>query len=436
MLRDLTKAESAQAAVTAFISRFVKVRPIEFLVGVAPVREEPGAFRVLYAFPADDIDIKEGFSTAGAYLASLPVSRGGFITEMMRDQMPKFVMDLDLRDDPLLGPLVPGMRNCMVVPVFDGDVVVSWNFSFSAKLSREVDAREVGQAHMITNLLGMASRQLEAVATIRNLNDQLRDQLDALARVQQSLLPSRTPEIPGLEITTSYLTSNETGGDYYDFFQLPGHRWGILIADVSGHGAAAATVMAMLHAILHCYQPLNRGEEFDPAAVMEFANDRLVGAGLDGNFVTAFFGVYDPATGKLRYTNAGHNPPRLKDGLSGRISAIDGAATLPLGILPELGARTETLQLKPHDTLILYTDGITEAFSPAPAMEQFGTERMDEALVKCSGQPDCVVDSIHAALFEHRKAATRDDDQTIVAMRYHGLAAPAPQQVRTLQGSS
>src|SRR5262249_19215811 len=159
--------------------------------------------------------------------------------------------------------LVADMVNCMVVPVFDGDQIASWNFSFSRCLEKDVDAREVGQAQMITNLLGLASRQLTAVAAINAPNSQPPDQLRQLASVQQSLLPSRTPDIPGLEIATSYLTSNESGGDYYDFFPLPGERWAILIADVSGHGAAAATVMAMLHAILHCYTPLNPGGEFD-----------------------------------------------------------------------------------------------------------------------------------------------------------------------------
>ncbi len=170
---------------------------------------------------------------------------------------------------------------------------------------------------------------------------------------------------PGSEIApSSYLTSNESGGDYYDFFRLPGERWLILIADVSGHGAAAATVMAMLHAILHCYSPLNGIDRFDPAQIMEFANDRLLNARLEGNFVTAFLAVFDPATGRFDYANAGHNPPRLKDGLSGKITPIDGAGTLPLGILEDLNATTETIHLKPNDTIVLYTDGITEAFSP------------------------------------------------------------------------
>jgi phosphoserine phosphatase RsbU/P len=123
----------------------------------------------------------------------------------------------------------------------------------------------------------------------------------------------------------------------------------------------------------------------------------------------------------LHYSNAGHNPPRIKDGMSGRIVAIDGAATLPLGIMEDLEARVCEVQLKANDTLVLYTDGITEAFSPEG--EQFEVHRLDASLIECSGAPDCVVDSIHKSLFAHRGSATRDDDQTIVAIRYHGVCS-------------
>jgi sigma-B regulation protein RsbU (phosphoserine phosphatase) len=424
MLRDLTQAESAGSTLRAFFDRYGKIRPVDYFIGVVPDRATPGAYRILYAIPVT----KEGVQLTGdiprdlspAALQRLPVLQGGFISEMIAEPLPKLALDLSLKDDPHIGPIVGHLPTCMVLPIYEGNTVAEWSFGFSHKADG-FTTRDVAQAQLTANLLGVTSRKLDAVATVKTLNNRLRDQLDQLARVQQSLLPSRTPDIPGLEIATSYLTSNESGGDYYDFFRLPGERWAILIADVSGHGAAAATVMAMLHAILHCYSPLNPNDDFNPARVMAFANDRLVSAGLEGNFVTAFFAIFDPTTGRFTYTNAGHNPPRLKDGLSGRITPIEGAATVPLGILQDLNATTATIELKPNDTLILYTDGITEAFGPPPSQEQFGIERMDQALTTCSGQPECVVDSIHKALFDHRKAATRDDDQTIVAIRHHGL---------------
>jgi sigma-B regulation protein RsbU (phosphoserine phosphatase) len=418
MLRDLTRAEDTAAAYNTFISKYTKLKPVTHFVGVLPDASAPDAYRIMWCQPAgtpfDRTHVDQ------RRFASLPVHRGGFIGRMIADDHPKYAMDLSMQDDPVLRGMVGAASSCMVLPIFEGDKVGKWSFGFSC--SELQDPREVSEAQLVTNMLGLVGRQLHAVNTAKQLNQQLRDQIDQIARVQQALLPSKTPDIPGLEVATSYLTSNETGGDYYDFIALPGGRWGILIADVSGHGAAAATVMAMLHAILHCYVPSGTADQqIDPAAVLEFANDRLIAAGLEGNFITAFFGVIDPTTGILRYSNAGHNPPRIKCGLTGRISAVDRATTLPLGILDQLNAVVEEVQLKPNDTLILYTDGITEAFSPG--REQFGVERMDEALDACTGAPDCVVDSIHKSLFAHRTEATRDDDQTIVAIRYHGVCA-------------
>jgi sigma-B regulation protein RsbU (phosphoserine phosphatase) len=421
LLREVTRAETSSAALQAFLSRFGHLRPVDHFVGVVPDQSSPGGYRIRYSVPAaHEGDRQLDFSqhTETREVSTLPLQRGGFIGQMIADQMPKLATELSLRGDPQLGATVGQFPTCMILPIFEGDTVQEWAFGFSTRTDG-FEPREVVQAQLTANLLGVASRKVDAVGTINTLNRRLRDQLDQLARVQQSLLPSRTPDIPGLEIASSYLTSNESGGDYYDFFRLRGERWGILIADVSGHGAAAATVMAMLHAILHCYAPLNPEEDFTPARIVQFANERLLSAGLEGNFVTAFFAIYDPATGELTYANAGHNPPRLKDGLSGRIRGIDDPATLPLGILDSLNTRDATIRLNPKDTLILYTDGITEAFSPGG--EQFGVERLDEALTTCSGQPDCVVDSIHRALFAHRQAATRDDDQTIVAIRHHGI---------------
>lgn len=426
LLDVLTRSGSSKEALGAFVARYNQIRPIDHIIGIAPEPAEPGAYRVLYSVrtgASPESRARNGRPLGLAIedmtpetIRTLPLHTGGFLGEMAQGAEPKLVMELDVSKDDLLAGIVGDLNSCMVLPIFNEGRVQEWTFGFSHRKDG-FSARDVVQAQLTANLLGVANRNLDAVHTIKKLNLQLRDQLDQIARVQQSLLPARIPDIPGLEIATSYLTSNESGGDYYDFFRLPGERWGILIADVSGHGAAAATVMAMLHAILHCY-PVD-DTDFNPAEVLKYANTRLLESGLEGNFVTAFFGVFDTTTGTLVYSNAGHNPPRRKDGLSGEIYAVDGAATLPLGILEPYDSTTETLQLGTNDTLILYTDGITEAFSPQG--EMFGTHRLDDALTACSGAPDCIVDSIHTGLFKHRGSATRDDDQTIVAVRFHGL---------------
>ncbi|MBS0198019.1 MAG: SpoIIE family protein phosphatase [Planctomycetes bacterium] len=423
MLQRMSGGSSSKEILADFLGQYGRVRPVDAFVGVKP---DADGYRVMYAVRTKDAVNGKALHTRDVNpeaLALLELRRGGFFGEVMAEPKPKMVYDVPAIDDPTAGPVVSGLRSCMCLPIFKGEEVFEWTFAFSSAPDGVIQPRDVGQATVTANLLGAANRHADAVNEIERLNGALRTQLDGIARVQQSLLPAKIPEIPAAELATSYLTSDEAGGDYYDFFPLPGGRWGILIADVSGHGAAAATVMAMLHAILHCYDPDSQTGP-DPAAIMKYANERLFAARLDGMFVTAFFCVLDPVTGELAYCNCGHNPPRLKRGSSGEVAALDGGgATVPLGILDDAAFVTERLVLGVNDTVVLYTDGITEAFGMTG--EMFGDHRLDAALTTCTGQPDCVVDSVHKALFQHRGKPTRDDDQTIVALRYHGLCAIA-----------
>jgi sigma-B regulation protein RsbU (phosphoserine phosphatase) len=144
-----------------------------------------------------------------------------------------------------------------------------------------------------------------------------------------------------------------------------------------------------------------------------------VAAGLEGAFTTAFLAVYDPATGEFQFSRAGHNPPRWKRGASGEVLSIEEAGSLPLGVFEPLGATSASIKLEPGDTIVLYTDGITESFNAK--REMFGVSGLDAALEGCSGQPACVVDSVHAALYDHTHSRTRDDDQTIVALHFAGV---------------
>src|SRR5204863_6200348 len=135
-------------------------------------------------------------------------------------------------------------------------------------------------------------------------------ELKAVARIQRSLLPSTLPEIPGLDLASSYQTSARAGGDYYDFFRLPDNQWGILMADVSGHGTPAAVLMAVTHTIAHSYP----GPAMPPGLLLAHVNRTLTEryTARMGAFVTAFYGVYDPATRTIAFSSAGHPPPRLK----------------------------------------------------------------------------------------------------------------------------
>lgn len=393
----------------------------DFFVTVSRRGLRPGRYRLTRVIPGRPrFGEDAGLSDPWARWDELPEYEGGLIGEVLERSEPRLFRALDLAGDPVLGPLMGEasgrMRSLAAIPTFDGGAALNWSFVFCAD-ERPYTPDEFEAAMLDINMLGTATRSLVARREAERLNARLSGQIEQIARIQRALLPDRSPSVPGFEIATSYLPSDDTGGDYYDFFSDASGRLGVLIADVSGHGAGAATVMAMLRAIIHCYE--NRGA-IDPAGFARYCNEKLAGARLEGNFVTAFFCLIDPATGETWWCRAGHNPPRVRRA-DGTIEALSGEGTLPLGVLDELHAVTERGRLGPGDSLVLYTDGITELRGPGD--ELFGEARLDAALGACDGRPECVVDALHGAMFRFTGSMTRQDDQAIVVVRRTGGAS-------------
>lgn len=410
MLKQVSSVRDPVELLGEFGRHFWQIRPVDLMLSLSTRSLQPGQYKITRCLRPREMH--ENYTPANPWRDwnSLPVHSGGFLGELISHPVPQLLHDLRITDDPVLGDTIADMGSCMASPIFDHGSAPNWNIYFHKEPDRYAP-HQLADHFLTVNMVGTATRNLLAINRVEELNTQLTAQLEAVARVQQSLLPRKIPDIPGVTIATSYLTSNESGGDYYDFFALPDGRWGLVIADVSGHGAAAATVMAMLHAILHAYEE----DPFTPDAVMNYANARLSASRIESIFVTAFFAVYCPRTGRFCYTRAGHNPPRLKHGNTGRVDPIDAAAGLPLGIDPDYTYTASCFTMEPGDTLVLYTDGIVEAFNEQ--REMFGLQRLDQALVGCSGNPDCAVDSLYRKLFEHTHSLDRDDDQTIVAMQ-------------------
>jgi sigma-B regulation protein RsbU (phosphoserine phosphatase) len=340
----------------------------------------------------------------------LPMYRGGFLGDLIATGYPEVIHRLDIIEDPVLGGQLREFGSCLAVPLYDEGEPLNWAI-FLRRDPEGMSIEMLEQSIMTSNLVGRATRNLVMAEEVRRLNEQLQMQLQRVAEIQQSLLPERLPKIKGAKVAASYLTADDAGGDYYDFLPLPNDRWGVSIADVSGHGVGAGTIMAMMHTLLHAAAPDLLAE---PDALLGYLNNQLAAKRLEGQFVTAFYGVYDPATGDLRYARAGHPPPRRKL-VDGGVVALNGDGTAPLGIVPDLAAPVSETHLDPGETLVLYTDGIIEAFNRQNVM--FGLEGLDGAISSCSGAPQCLIDSAHEALHKHTGTMTRDDDQTIVAMQ-------------------
>jgi len=307
-------------------------------------------------------------------------------------------------NDPAAG-FVGGYRSAMVVPHYDRGESLNMVIHLR-RGAREFDVEQFPQLVQTSNLFGRATHNLVLSSQLKEAYEAIDRELAVVAEIQRSLLPAQLPPIEGLELAAHYQTSKRAGGDYYDLFPMPDNKWGILIADVSGHGTPAAVVMAIMHSIAHSFP----GPAAPPHAMMNWLNKSLSEryTGSSGTFVTAFYGIYDTKTRELTYSSAGHNPPRLvRAGERARamemasmavattaasvvlreamppdrrahVVGLDGARYLPLGIEVSEKYSDHTEILRPGDSVVFYTDGITEAWNDEG--EMFGVERLDAAL--------------------------------------------------------
>ncbi len=237
--------------------------------------------------------------------------------------------------------------------------------------------------------------------------------MNVVAEIQRSLLPRSLPSIPGLELAAHYQTSQWAGGDYYDFFELPDGRWGFLIADVSGHGTPAAVMMAILHSLAHGHP----GHPEPPSALLEHVNKRLAAGYTSQNevFVTAFYGIYDPDRREFSYSCAGHNPPQLKRCSLGRLDSLEDVGGPPLGVFEAVEYAQAQITLRPGDTLVLYTDGVTEAMNSEN--KQFGLEMLNGVLSQCNLGAEAMRDAILEELDRFTSSNAALDDRTLLVAK-------------------
>lgn len=348
----------------------------------------------------------------------LPKLQGGLLGDIAYANKPVIIDDLPKQlspEDPAYF-FLEGFQSLVALPQYDGGEGLNVT-SMLMKAGSEIDPSVVPMLHWQSGLFGRGTQNLVLKNQLGDALASLDRELQIVGQIQKSLLPSELPKIPGYELAAFYQTSARAGGDYYDFFPLSDGRWGLFIADVSGHGTPAAVLMAITHAIAHA-QP---GTHTPPAVLLEYLNDHLTRSYTHGRtFVTAFYAVLDPVARTLTYSRAGHNPPRLVRG-DKVISIGDENGGLPLGVLDDQPYEKTTLQLQRGDLLLLYTDGITEAGAPkrgdAPR-DLFGVERLDELLLDCRSvsAAECL-SKIRSAIAAFSDNAPPADDQTLISIR-------------------
>ena len=344
----------------------------------------------------------------------LPLFSGGFLGELIYGDEPRLIHDvapLIAHDDPAREYL-DGMRSLIAVPHYDQGEGLNM-----VVLMREepgsFEPERFPEWVWVSGLFGRATHNLVLRNELKQAYDIVERELKVVADIQRSLLPQVLPKIPNLELAAYYRTSRWAGGDYYDFFALPGGRWGILVADVSGHGTPAAVMMAITHSLAHSLpEPAD-----PPAKLLGHLNRQLALHYTVANevFVTAFYAIFDPARRTLSYSSAGHNPPRLIRCRDATVLSLEEVGGPPLGLLEDLEYEETTFELQPGDVLAIYTDGITEAMDSRSV--QFGPARLDEILSRCHLEAAAIITDVIDAVDRFTDPEPPLDDRTLIVAR-------------------
>jgi sigma-B regulation protein RsbU (phosphoserine phosphatase) len=242
----------------------------------------------------------------------------------------------------------------------------------------------------------------------------LESELELSQVVQRALLPQRVPRIRGVELAAFSRPSEIIGGDYFDFFQFRDGTHGLVIADVSGHGVSAGMLMSSLQTAIRTMAP----EADSPAEILERINRFYIHNIHFTTFVTVFMACFDPATLTLTYVNAGHNPPAVRRSGNGSITWLKPTAPA-IGLAEEFRPRVETIGFSQGDSLLLYTDGVTEVLNISN--EQFGQERLAELVQQHADRPaPDLLQAVRQAVSAFGGSRPLMDDVTMVALKISG----------------
>ncbi|MDF2233941.1 SpoIIE family protein phosphatase [Albimonas sp. CAU 1670] len=278
-----------------------------------------------------------------------------------------------------------------------------------AAVLQQMSGRVVDQHRRLSELVARLREALVRETRLASLQQEL-----AIARdLQHSVLPADMAHRPGYAVKGVMESAQEVGGDFYDFFERPDGRLVFVIADVSGKGVPAAFFMAISRTLLKAIALF----EPDPAQCVRQLNDLLAVDNDRMMFVTLVFGIFDPATGRAEIVNAGHLPP-VRLGPAGAV-LVPSTGDMAVAVADGLEFTTLALDLAPGESLVLYTDGVTEAFDAGG--DQFGEDRLVERLAPLGGQnPEAVAAAMLETVKSFEEGVEQSDDITLLIVRRAG----------------
>jgi sigma-B regulation protein RsbU (phosphoserine phosphatase) len=257
----------------------------------------------------------------------------------------------------------------------------------------------------------LVAQQTRLSDVVRVQRDELQRDIELAADVQQRLLPLSPPAVSGFDFSGKMVPARLVGGDYFDYIELPGNDLGLVIADVSGDGPAAALLMSSVEVALRVDAPSNSQTN----SIISNLNKVLCDVTAAERYVTMFYAKLDVSRRVLQYTTAGHLPPLLLRRGNDTPEQLETLG-MPVGIFVDATFGSAEVNLEQGDILVLYTDGITEARNADD--EQFGVERLG-AVVRENRESsaDLLVNAIDMSVDDFRSHTTPEDDQTVIVVK-------------------
>jgi serine phosphatase RsbU (regulator of sigma subunit) len=398
----------------------------------------------LHAYEKPPVALREAFATGRTTFADYADEYGEFRAAFVPFQTPagrRYVLGVDLQ----LTDIQDRLRRNLLPPLGAGLAVLALSLALAVLALRGVvrplrrladGAERIARGDLDAEVpqapardeIGALSRSFENMRLalkeyIANLAEttaaksRIESELKIAHAIQMSFLPKRL--LPGrageaFELEALLEPAKEVGGDLYDYFLLDDDHLFFTVGDVSDKGVPAALFMAVTKTLIKGIA----SRETPPSEVLARVNRELCSENTEAMFVTVFCAMLDLRTGELRYSNAGHNPP-LVIRESGVAEWLDVPPGLVLGVDPGTDYETRTGRLRPGETLLVYSDGVTEAMNPERQL--YSDARLKETAGACAGQePAETVETVIRSAREFAAGATQSDDITVLAVRYKG----------------
>jgi serine phosphatase RsbU (regulator of sigma subunit)/anti-sigma regulatory factor (Ser/Thr protein kinase) len=318
------------------------------------------------------------------------------------------VQDLELESPALDAMRAAGIE--VVVPlVSQGELIGVLNLG----PRRSERPYNLDDRRLLDNLAGNAAAAIRVAHLVRHRAQQAQqreridNELKVAQLIQKQFLPQEAPAPEGWTVSPHYRPAREVGGDFYDFIPLPEGRIGLVVGDVTDKGVPAAMVMATTHSILRSDAP----RLVDPGAVLSRANELLCSEMPPNMFVTCLYAVLDPATGHIRFANAGHNLPCIHT-VAG---VVEPRATgMPLGLMSGLTYDEQEITIAPGSSVLLYSDGVVEAHNPRGDL--YGFPRLRELVGRTAPDSDMVSAVLDDLELFTGPAWEQEDDITLVSI--------------------